>query len=98
MDTPRESHKGFISNEPGCLHVDLKHLPQMAAESKRRCLFVAINWATRWVFVEVKNNKTAACRKSFLGALHRARPLKILKLLPDNGKGFTNRLLVRRER
>jgi hypothetical protein len=28
----------------------VKYLPQMADERKRRCLFVAIDRATRWVF------------------------------------------------
>ena len=32
----------------------------MADETGRRYLFVAIDRATRWVFVAIKNNKTAA--------------------------------------
>ena len=32
--------------EPGFLHVDLKYLPQMADETTRRYLFVAIDRAT----------------------------------------------------
>ena len=70
----------------------------MVDENKRRYLFVAIDRATRWVFVEIKNNKTAACTKSFLGALHKAYPLKIHKLLSDNGKEFTDRLFASRKR
>ena len=96
--TPRETHKSFKSYEPGYLHMDVKYLPQMAEESKRRYLFVAIDRATRWVFVEIKKNKTAACAKSFLNALHKACPLKIQKLLTDNGKEFTDRLFASRAR
>ncbi len=96
--TPREPHKGFKSYQPGYLHMDVEYLPQMADESKRRYFFVAIDHAMRWVFVEVKKNKTAACAKSFLGALHKACPLKIQKLLTDNGKEFTDRLFAKRER
>jgi hypothetical protein len=33
------------------LHIDVKYLPQMADENRRRSLFVAIDRATRWVFV-----------------------------------------------
>jgi transposase InsO family protein len=96
--TPREAHKSFKSYEPGYLHMDVKYLPQMADEKQRRYLFVAIDRATRWVFVAIKKNKTAACAKAFLNALHKACPLKIQKLLTDNGKEFTDRLFATRER
>jgi transposase InsO family protein len=95
---PREVPKGFKSYESGYLHMDVKFLPQMADESKRGYLFVAIDRATRWVFVEVKENKTAACAKSFLNALHKACPLKLQKLLTDNGKEFTDRIFAPRAR
>lgn len=96
--TPREPHKRFKSYEPGYLHVDVKYLPQMADETQRRYLFVAIDRATRWVYVAIKSNKTAASAKAFLGALHKACPLKIHKLLTDNGKEFTDRLFASRAR
>ena len=35
-------HKAFKSYEPGYVHVDVKYLPQMADEQRRRYLFVAI--------------------------------------------------------
>jgi transposase InsO family protein len=59
---------------------------------------VAIDRATRWVFVAVKKDKTAASARSFLKTLHKACPLKITKLLTDNGKEFTDRLFASRER
>ena len=96
--TPQEPHKAFKSYEPGYLHMDVKYLPQMQDETKRRYLFVAIDRATRWVFVAIKKDKTAASAGSFLKALHKACPLKIVKLLTDNGKGFTDRLFASRER
>ena len=40
---PRPKHKAFKAYEPGYLHVDVKYLPQMADESSRRYLFVAID-------------------------------------------------------
>ena len=61
--SPRPKHKAFKAfkaYEPGYLHVDVKYLPQMADETSRRYLFVAIDWATRWVFVRVYKSKTAA--------------------------------------
>lgn len=95
---PKELPKSFKSYEPGYLHMDVKYLPQMQDETKRRYLFVAIDRATRWVFVAIKSDKTAASAKSFLKALHKACPIRIKRLLTDNGKEFTDRLFASRER
>ena len=95
---PKAAHKPFKSYEPGYLHMDVKYLPQMADESKRRYLFVAIDRATRWVFVAIKANKSVASAQSFLKALHKACPLKITRVLTDNGKEFTDRLFASRAR
>lgn len=96
--TPTEPHKAFKSYTPGYLHMDVKYLPQMPDETRRRYLFVAIDRATRWVFVAIKTDKTAASARSFLKALQKACPIKIVKLLTDNGKEFTDRLFASRER
>ena len=93
-----QPHKAFKSYVPGYLHMDVKYLPQMPDESRRRYLFVAIDRATRWVFVAIKKDKTAASARSFLNALHQACPIRIVKLLTDNGKEFTDRLFASRER
>ena len=95
---PKEPHKAFKAYEPGYLHMDVKYLPQMANESKRSYLFVAIDRATRWVYVAIKSDKTAASARRFLNALHKACPIKITRLLTDNGKEFTDRLFASRER
>ena len=62
---PKEPHKSFKAYEPGYLHIDIKYLPQMADEAKKRYLFVAIDRATRWVYVAVKKDKTATSAKAF---------------------------------
>ena len=93
-----KTFKTFKSYEPGYVHMDVKYLPQMQDESSRRYLFVAIDRATRWVFVQLKSNKTAASAQAFLKALHKACPIRINKLLTDNGKEFTDRLFASRER
>ncbi len=89
-------HKPFKAYAPGFVHVDVKYLPQMADETSRRYLFVAIDRATRWVFIQIKAHKTAAAAKSFLAALHKACPIRITRVLADNGKEFTDRLFGRR--
>ncbi len=81
----------------------------MADETTRRYLFVAIDRATRWVFVRILPAKTAANARCFLRDLHRACPIRIAKLLTDRGietplvretmargKEFTDRLFASR--
>ena len=67
--TPKEPSKAFKSYTPGYLHMDIKYLRQRPDETRRRYLFVAIDRATRWVFVAIKTDKTAASARSFLKAL-----------------------------
>ena len=50
------------------------------------------------MLVAIKANKTAASANAFLIALHKACPIKISKLLTDNGKEFTDRLFASCER
>ena len=95
---PAVAHKAFKTYEPDYVHMDVKYLPQMQDESSRRYLFVAIDRATRWVFVQFKTHKTAASAKAFLKALHKTCPIRIKKLLTDNGKEFTDRLFASRAR
>jgi transposase InsO family protein/transposase-like protein len=94
----KPAHKPFKSYEPGFVHVDIKYLPQMSDETSRSYLFVAIDRATRWVFVQVKKNKRATSAKAFLKALHKACPVHITKVLTDNGKEFTDRLFASRQK
>ncbi len=95
---PKPAHKPFRAYEPGYLHVDVKYLPQMPDEQRRRYLFVAIDRATRWVFVRIYPAKTAANARRFLRDLERAAPMKITRVLTDNGKEFTDRLFGLRKR
>ncbi len=94
----RPKHKAFKAFESGYLHVNVKYLPQMADETPRRYLFVAIDRATRWVFVRVFKSKTAANARRFLRDLERACPVRIRTVLTDNWKEFTDRLFGLRKR
>ncbi|MBL4543717.1 MAG: transposase [Rhodobacteraceae bacterium] len=107
---PKPAHKPFKAYEPGYLHIDVKYLPQMADEERRRYLFVAIDRATRWVFVRIYPAKTAANARRFLRDLDRAAPMKITRVLTEraksaigprtmaSGKDFTDRLFGLRRR
>ena len=81
---PRPAVKTFKDYAPGFVHINVKYLPAIDGEP-RRYLFVAIDRATRWVFIALKKDRTAKTAKAFLKALIQAAPLRIQKCLTDNG-------------
>ena len=83
--------KSFKDYEPGYLHIDIKYLPRMPDEEQRRYLFVAIDRATRWVFIDIYEDQTDKSSTNFLSKVIKACPFKIIKLLTDNGSQFTDR-------
>ena len=97
-DAPKTPAKGFKDYTPGFVHMDVKYLPQMADEDQRTYLFVAIDRATRWVYLERLPDKSAASARGFLQRLLAAAPFKITTLLTDNGKEFTDRFCATGER
>lgn len=90
--------KTFKDYEPGYVHVDVKYLPQMSDQTSRNYLFVGIDRATRWVYLDIRPNKKASTAASFLRKLKKAAPFRITKALTDNGKEFTDRFSVAGER
>jgi transposase InsO family protein len=87
--------KTFKDYEPGFLHIDIKYLPQMPDETSRRYLFVAIDRATRWVFLHIYGDMTDCSSVDFLRRLKLASPIKISKILTDNGSQFTDRFTTK---
>jgi transposase-like protein len=77
--------KTFKDYAPGYLHIDLKELPRMPDEADKSYLAVAIDRASRWVYFEILPDKTAAATQGFLDRLIAACPVKIEKILTDNG-------------
>lgn len=94
----QKKKKSFKDYNPGFIHIDIKYLPQMKDETKRKYLLVAIDWATRWVYLEVVKNKSAKTAAAFLKRLVEKAPFRIEKILTDNGKEFTDRFIVGGER
>ncbi|NJM31912.1 MAG: transposase family protein [Limnobacter sp.] len=83
--------KSFKDYAPGFIHMDIKYLPQMPGQTSRSYLFVAIDRASRWVFMHVYPDQTEQSSVDFLKRLQKACPFKIEKLLTDNGTQFTDR-------
>jgi transposase InsO family protein len=87
--------KTFKDYEPGFVHIDIKYLPQMPDETSRRYLFVAIDRATRWVFLHIYGDMTDKSSVDFLRRLKIASPINITKILTDNGSQFTDRFSMK---
>jgi transposase InsO family protein len=67
----------------------------MPDETSRRYLFVAIDRATRWVFVHIYGDMTDKSSVDFLRRLKLASPIKITKILTDNVSQFTDRFSMK---
>jgi transposase InsO family protein len=91
LDGQAKPLKTFKDYEPGYLHIDIKYLPQMPDETHRRYLFVAIDRATRWVYMRTYRDQTEASSTDFLRRLKQAAPMRIKTILTDNGSQFTDR-------
>ncbi len=94
-EKPKKTFKDYA---PGFIHIDLKYLPRMPDQKSRSYLYVAIDRATRWVYLEVMDDKTALSAKLFLKSVIKNAPIKIEKILTDNGKEFTDKYCATGER
>lgn len=81
--------KPFKNYEEGYIHIDIKYLPKIDGE--RHYLYVAIDRASRYVFVEIYPNKTSDSANKFLKNTIDFFPFEIKKILTDNGKEFTDK-------
>src|SRR5215213_3304960 len=89
------SHKPagtFRDDDLGFVHVDVKHFPKLRTsngESRKRSLYVAIDRASRFVHLAVKEDETERSAVAFLKEAVRAFPFKVTHVLTDRGSCFT---------
>lgn len=83
--------KTLKAYEPGFIHIDIKYPPQMPDKTSRRYLFVAIDRATRGVFTHIYADMTDKSSVGFLHRLKSASPIRISKILTDDGSQFADR-------
>jgi transposase InsO family protein len=88
--------KGGV-NTPPAKRLYFKSLPRMPDETSRRYLFVAIDRASRWVFLHIYDNPSEESSLDFLKRLQAACPIRIRTILTDNGKEFTDRFTSRQK-
>jgi transposase InsO family protein len=88
----RKPHGTFRDYEVGFVHVDVKHLPKLRDRdglTRKRYLFVAIDRASRFVHLAVKDDETTASAVAFLEEALTAFPFQITQVLTDRGSCFT---------
>jgi transposase InsO family protein len=76
----------------GFIHIDLKHLP--ALQRRKSYAFVAIDRATRYVYVEIHPKRDAKTAAGFLARFLAHFPYPVHTILTDNGSEFTDRFAV----
>ena len=76
----------------GFIHVDLKHLP--ALQRRKSYAFVAIDRATRYVYLEIHPRRDGDTAAEFLNRFLAHFPHQVHTILTDNGSEFTDRFAV----
>lgn len=80
----------FRADQPlGFIHCDVKVMT--ALKGKRSYAFVAIDRATRFVFLEMHDNRRAETACGFFSRFLDAFPAKVHRVLTDNGSEWTDR-------
>lgn len=87
---PKGSSKPLNADDIGNFYINIKCLPKTQDEPQDNYLFIAIDRATRWVYLTIKRDNTATCARAFLKALHKESPLKIKSVLTNNSKAFSD--------
>lgn len=64
--------KALKSYVPSYSYMNVKHPPRMADITRENYLLVAVDRATRWVFVAIKNKKNTASTHSFMNPRYKA--------------------------
>src|SRR3982751_3260142 len=89
---PRKPNGTFKDYDVGFVHVDVKHLPKLRTgdgESRKRYLYVAIDRASRFVHLAVKDDETERSAVAFLKEAVQAFPFQVTHVLTDRGSCFT---------
>ena len=83
----------FQTDAPaGSIHVDVKYLPPLGR--RRSYAYVAIDRATRFVYLEILPDRRAATAAGFLTRFLDRFPLAVHTILTDNGSEFIDRFAV----
>lgn len=87
IPTVEREKKIFKNYPPGYLHIDVTYLPKI--NGVKKYLYVAIDRATRFIHVKLTDKRNKSCSLAFLKECLEYYPIKITKILTDNGLEFT---------
>ena len=76
----------------GFIHIDVKYLPPL--DRRRSYAYVAIDRATRFVYLEILPDRRADTAAGFLERFLNRFQLEVHTILTDNGSEFTDRFAV----
>jgi len=85
----KEKPGRFAEYPPGYLHIDFFYLPRV--DARKRYCFVAIDRATRLVYLKVYEHMTKQVTTDFLARCLEFYPFRIRTVLTDNSRSFTHR-------
>jgi len=89
----KEKPAAFEVVEPcGFIHLDVKYLPPL--NRQRAYAFVAIDRATRYVYLEIHRDRSGATARAFLERFIAHFPHPVHTVLTDNGSEWTDRFAV----
>ena len=87
----------FHTDTPaGFIHIDVKYLPPL--NRRRSYAYVAIDRATRFVYLEILPDRRAQTAAGFLARFLDSFALEVHTVLTDNGSEFTDRFAVDKKR
>ena len=84
----RKPHGTLKEYEVGFIHVDIKDLPKLQDRHRvlrKRYLYVAIDRASRYVHLAVKDDETTASATAFLADALSAFPFQVTHVLTERG-------------
>ncbi len=81
----------FKHEAPGYFQIAIQSLPPLLDDSCSRFVYLAIDRATRWVFMAIQRDLSAASGVDFFDRLMLASPVKISKILTGGVRAFSDR-------
>ena len=81
-----------VATPAGFIHLDVKYLPPL--RNKRAYAYVAIDRATRFVYVEILHDRKGETAAGFLKRFLDSFPVEVHTVLTDNGSEWTDRFAV----
>ena len=86
-ESKKRINQQFKDYDPWFIHIDITYWPKL--NGKKWYIYVAIDRATRLMYLEIHDNKRADSASKFLEKAIEFFPFKVEKVLTDNGKEFT---------